>query len=201
MNDNFTNYFHVNQKNFRFQPQKQLFDKPSLNYSDQNVRNNTYNNGNKLFSLKFNSQNLNSVLPKDENRNMFFQVQIIDNQARIEGNSNLSLFEKIADKKLLILKSHIKENLAEAFKIIDRTRCSSKEIIFAASKGILNKDEIPIFKKIIYDIIFYTTSSSQRKVYGAMKHILLLLSEELKVPKLLEYVKVDNVQNALAHRC
>uniref|UniRef100_A0A0N4ZJI0 PUM-HD domain-containing protein n=1 Tax=Parastrongyloides trichosuri TaxID=131310 RepID=A0A0N4ZJI0_PARTI len=164
MNNNFANHFHVNQKNFRFESQKQLFDKSSPNYCDQNV-------------------------------------QIVDNQAKIEENSNLFLFEKIADKKLLILKSYIKKNLAEAFKIIDRTRCSSRGIIFAASKGILNKDEIPTFRKIIYDIIFYTTSSSQRKVYGAVKHILLLLSEELKVPKLLEYVKVDNVQNALAHRC
>uniref|UniRef100_A0A0N4ZA84 CID domain-containing protein n=1 Tax=Parastrongyloides trichosuri TaxID=131310 RepID=A0A0N4ZA84_PARTI len=109
-------------------------------------------------------------------------------------------FKKVLDKNLKTIKTNMKERITEALNIIDHTRCSTRKIILAASEGNLNKEEFPIFRKIIYDIVFYTTTPSQRKIYGAMKYILSFLSEELDIPELMKYVKIDNVQNALTHR-
>uniref|UniRef100_A0AAF5DL23 Uncharacterized protein n=1 Tax=Strongyloides stercoralis TaxID=6248 RepID=A0AAF5DL23_STRER len=84
-----------------------------------------------------------------------------------EENIQQINIKKCSNKYKLII-TYMKAKLRNVLKILKITKCFINNILSTVIKGNLTNKEVPVFKKIIYDIVSYTTTPEQRKVYGAI---------------------------------
>uniref|UniRef100_A0AAF5DHI0 Uncharacterized protein n=1 Tax=Strongyloides stercoralis TaxID=6248 RepID=A0AAF5DHI0_STRER len=162
-------------------------------------------NENPLYNYNDNMANINMDFYKHEtiiNNTAIEENKEIKNNilcpVEFEENIQQINIKKCSNKYKLNI-THMKAKLRNALEILKITKYFTNNILSTTSKGNLTSKEVPVFKKIIYDIVSYTTTPVQRKVFGAMIQILNFLSEELNIPTLKKYIKVDNIQNALTH--
>uniref|UniRef100_A0A0N4Z5P9 ENTH domain-containing protein n=1 Tax=Parastrongyloides trichosuri TaxID=131310 RepID=A0A0N4Z5P9_PARTI len=153
-----------------------------------------------MFDVDLVSQRNKPIVCNNEITNMNQKVGNLTKHLNVTDNTNQLFLFKKHDEKLLSIVKYMEANVLNAVDKVKKSRPFSKELLISASKSVLKKKEIPVFRKIIYDIVSYTTTQSHRKIFGAMKLILKFLSDELNIPLLMNYIKVDNIQNALTHR-
>uniref|UniRef100_A0A0K0EG36 CBFD_NFYB_HMF domain-containing protein n=1 Tax=Strongyloides stercoralis TaxID=6248 RepID=A0A0K0EG36_STRER len=75
-----------------------------------------------------------------------------------EENIQQINIKKCSNKYKLII-THMKAKLKNSLEILKIAKCLTNNILSTASKDNLTSKEVPVFKKIIYDIVSYTTTS------------------------------------------